>query len=145
MEDNKWKYNTLKIPPLIPNSSLLRSFASNYSFALFISIKKKAICSSFVVFPLLTPQTYRFSVSLKSISFVGPWTGKIWGRRQVFMGLEWKDREEVSESWIKEAHLRKEYCVFLEGNFLLTTLFTTSKEDPRSLEEDEEAYTIIPF
>ena len=44
-------------------------------------LKKKAICSSFVVFPLLTPQTYRFSVSLKSISFVGPWTGK-WDMRK---------------------------------------------------------------
>ena len=61
------------------------------------------------------------------------------------MGLEWKDREEASESWRKETHLRKEYCVFLEGNFLLTTLFTTFKEDPRSPEEDDEAYTIIPF
>ena len=71
----------MKIPPLTPNSSLLRSFASNYSFALFIILKKKAICSSFVVFPLLTPQTYRFSVSLKSISFVGPWTGK-WDMRK---------------------------------------------------------------
>ena len=74
MEDGKWNYNILKIPPLISNASLRRSFPSNYSFALFISIKKSNLPFTGSVSTTNSTNCSRFSVWLKSVSFVGPWT-----------------------------------------------------------------------